>query len=56
MIRVQQGRPYEEKLQDLTLFRLHERRLRGDLVTVYKLTRGDQKGLGETLFPLSPTA
>ena len=26
----------------------------GDLVTVYKLTRGDQKGLGETLFPLAP--
>ena len=23
-------------------------------MTVYKLTRGDQKGLGETLFPLAP--
>ena len=23
-------------------------------MTVYKLTRGDQKGLGETLFPLMP--
>ena len=26
----------------------------GDLVTVYKLTRGDQKRLVETLFPLAP--
>ena len=54
LIRGQQGRPYYESLWDLTLFSLHKRRLRGDLVTIYKLTRGDQKGLGETLFPLAP--
>ena len=49
-----QGRPYIERPRDQNLFSLHKRRLRGDLVTVYKLTRGDQKGLGETLFPLAP--
>ena len=54
MIRGQQGRPYIERLRDLNLFSLHKRRLRGDLVTIYKLTRGDQKGLGETLFLLAP--
>ena len=54
MIQGQQGRPYNERLWDLNLFRLHKRRQRGDLVTVYKLTRRDQKGLGETLFPLAP--
>ena len=45
-----------EGLRDLNLFSLHKRRLRGDLVTVCKLTRGDQKGLGETLFPQRPLA
>ena len=54
MIQGQQGRPYEERLRDLNLFSLQKRRLRGDLVTVYKLTRGDQKGLGETLSPPAP--
>ena len=54
MIRGQQGRPYNERLQDLNLFSLHKRRLRGDLVTANELTRGDQKGLGETLLPLAP--
>ena len=39
MIRGQQGRPYNERLRDLNLFRLHKQMLRGDLVTVYKLTR-----------------
>ena len=51
MIRGQQGRPYEERLRDLNLFGLHKRRLRGDLVAIYKLVRGDQQALGESLFP-----
>ena len=41
MIWGQQGRLYEERLWDLNLFSLHKRRLRRDLVVVYKLTRGD---------------
>ena len=55
MIRGQQGRPYEERLRDLNLFSLHKRRLRGDLVACYKLVRGDQQALGESLFPPSST-
>ena len=51
MIRGQQGRAYEERLRDLNLFSLHKRRLRGDLVACYKLVRGDQQALGESLFP-----
>ena len=51
MIRGQQGRPYEERLRDLNLFSLQKRRLRGDLVACYKLVRGDQQALGESLFP-----
>ena len=44
--RGQQGRPYEERLQDF-----YKRRLRGDLVACYKLVRGDQQALGKSLFP-----
>ena len=51
MIRGQQGRPYEERLLDLNLFRLHKRRLRGDLVACYELVRGDQQAMGG---PCSP--
>ena len=43
--------PYEERLRDLNLFSLHKRRLRGDLVAVYKLAKGDQQAMGESLFP-----
>ena len=50
-IRGQQGRPYEERVPDLNLFSLQERRLRGDLVACYKLVRGDQQALGESLSP-----
>ena len=50
MIRGQQGRAYEERLRDLNLFSLHKRRLRRDLAACYKLVRGDQQGLGESLF------
>ena len=51
MIRGQQGRPYEERLRDLDLFSLQKRRLRGYLVPCYKLVRGDQQALRESLFP-----
>ncbi|XP_059579404.1 uncharacterized protein LOC109285286 [Alligator mississippiensis] len=51
MIRGQQGRPYKGRLRDLNLLSLHKRRLKGDLVAIYKLTKEDQQGTGETLFP-----
>ncbi|XP_059581297.1 uncharacterized protein LOC106737704 isoform X1 [Alligator mississippiensis] len=50
----QQGKPYEERLRDLTLFSLSKRRLRGDLVTAYKLIRGDQQDIGRALFSPAP--
>ncbi|KYO40735.1 hypothetical protein Y1Q_0012232 [Alligator mississippiensis] len=51
MITDQHGRSYEERLRDPNLFSLHKRRLRGDLVAIYKLDKGDQRALGESLFP-----
>ena len=54
MIRGQEGRSCEERLWDLNLFSLHMRRLRGDLVACYKLVRGDQQALGESLFSQAP--
>ena len=45
------GQPHEKRLRDLNLFSLRKRRLRGDLVACYKLVRGDQQALGESLFP-----
>ena len=48
--RGQQGRPYEERLRDLNRFSLHKRRLRGDLVAIYKLAKGDQQAMGKPLF------
>ena len=51
MIRGQQGRPFEDRLRDLNLFSLQKSRLRRGLVACYKLVRGDQQALGESLFP-----
>ena len=47
------GQPYE-RLRDLNLFSLCKRRLRGDLVAAYNLIRGQQQGLGESLFTRAP--
>ena len=47
--------PTNGRLQDLNLFSLHKRRLRGDLVAIYELGKGDQQAMGESLFPPSAT-
>lgn len=39
MVKGLKGKPYEEKLRSLDLFGLEKRRLRGDIVMVFILTR-----------------
>ena len=53
MIKGQQGRPYKGRLQDLNLFSLHKRRLRGDLVACYKVVREGSAGIGGAPVPPS---
>lgn len=46
MIKGMKNLSYEERLSDLDLFSLEQRRLRGDLTNVYKsLTCGSQRGM-----------
>ncbi|XP_059575643.1 uncharacterized protein LOC132246527 [Alligator mississippiensis] len=54
MVKDLQTKPYEERLENLDLFSLRKRRLRGDLVAAYKFITGAQKGVGEYLFTKAP--
>ena len=45
--------PYEGRLQQLGLFSLEKRRLRGDVIEVYKIMHGVENVERETFFSLS---
>ncbi|KAE8625994.1 hypothetical protein XENTR_v10006473 [Xenopus tropicalis] len=42
---------YEVRLSRLGLISLEKRRLRGDMITLYKYIRGDYRQMGDVLFP-----
>lgn len=52
MMRGLEGKLYEEQLRTLGLFRVEKRRLRGDLIVVFKVLKRGSRGAGTDLITL----
>ena len=55
LIRGMEELSYEERLEELNLFTLEKRRIRGDMINMYKYIRGPYSELGVELFTLRST-
>ena len=54
MIRGLETKPYEERLKELSIFSFETRRLRGDMIALFKYFKGHHTEKGQDLFSVIP--